>query len=68
MSNIRCEVIERFNIGDKTIKEYGDIKCITEMKRNKDGNLLFMHGDIFECTEKMARYLQTDNNYTKKER
>ena len=60
---IKCEVVESFSIGEETIKKYGELKNIVRAGRSQEN--YFYAKDKFECTEKMAQYLEKENDYTK---
>lgn len=50
---VKVEVIEHF-----TLKDYKKVKPIKKQSKLLD---MFLKGDIFECDNKMAEYLEGDN-------
>ena len=61
---IKATVINRFTINKDSIKKYGKIKAIEKAVKEKENE--YDGKDVIECTEEMARYLEKDNDYTKK--
>ena len=51
---VKVEVIENFSLG-----KYNELKNIARKSYNQEGYLYV--GDIFECTEDMAKYLTGEN-------
>lgn len=56
---IKCEVVENF-----TLENFKELKNIVRKNANVDGKLYV--GDIFECSEEMAKYLDGGNVLKKK--
>lgn len=48
-------------IQDFTLKDYKKLKNIQSKKTDRENNKVY-NQDIFECDEKMARYLLGENN------
>lgn len=48
-------------IQDFTLKDYKKLKNIQSKKTDRENNKVY-NQDIFECDEKMARYLLGDNS------
>lgn len=51
---IKVEAIENF-----TLEKFNEIKNIQRMSKDQKGKLY--KGDVFECTEEMAKYLTGEN-------
>lgn len=54
---VKVETIENF-----TLKDFKKVKLIKKQSSQKD---LFLKGDIFECDDEMAKYLETTNKENK---